>query len=141
MFYLYVSITKTDKRTDYPGKKIAQSVNYEWKKIKENNPKKIKSESINYIGWDEWYAGNLSYNIKGTKVLMFKFVDQLFETEDKNISAPNRTGGRVLEGCRIVRNHPRSFTRRPALSPGAKLKIKLLSHLTAPVLRTSSRGL
>jgi len=82
--YLYVSVTEKDKRTDYPGKNIAQSVNYEWKKIKENNPKKIKSESINYIGWDEWYAGNLSYNIKGTKVLMVKFVDQLFETEDKN---------------------------------------------------------
>jgi len=81
--YFYVSITQNDKRTDYPGKKIARSVEAEWEKIISKNEKKIKDKSINFIGWDEWYAGNLSYNLKGTKVLMSKFVDELYDTTDK----------------------------------------------------------
>ena len=31
--YFYVSITQTDKRTDYPGKIIAKTVEEEWKRI------------------------------------------------------------------------------------------------------------
>jgi len=51
--YAYVSITETDKRTDYPGREIA-------KKIEKNTrPKEI----IIVIG-DEWHAGNLSYHLK-----------------------------------------------------------------------------
>ena len=81
--YFYISINKDDKRTDYQGKKIAESVNEEWKKIIKSNKNKIKTKKIDFIGWDEWYAGNLSYNLKGTKVLMSKFVDQLYESKDK----------------------------------------------------------
>ena len=33
MAYFYISITQTDKRTDYPGKKISQIVQKKW----ENN--------------------------------------------------------------------------------------------------------
>ena len=54
--YAYVSITETDKRTDYPGKKIAGKVQIEWNK---NFTEEIKS-----IVGDEWLAGNLSYHLK-----------------------------------------------------------------------------
>jgi 4-amino-4-deoxy-L-arabinose transferase-like glycosyltransferase len=54
--YAYVSLTKTDKRTDYPGKEIALKVQYAWNK----NHK----EEINVVFGDEWTAGNLSYHLK-----------------------------------------------------------------------------
>ena len=83
MTYLYVSITQNDKRTDYPGKEIALSVEKEWQRIIKKNETEIRKKSIDFVGWDEWYAGNLSYNLKGTKVLMSEFLDQLFETKGK----------------------------------------------------------
>ncbi len=55
--YAYVSITETDKRTDYPGKKIAMEVQKLWDK---NRNEKI----VWVIGGDEWVAGNLSYHLK-----------------------------------------------------------------------------
>ena len=55
--YAYVSITETDKRTDYPGRKIAIQVQKVWDK---NNNEKI----IWVIGGDEWIAGNLTYHLK-----------------------------------------------------------------------------
>ena len=54
--YAYISITETDKRTDYPGKEIATKVQYAWNKDHE--------ESINVVLGDEWVAGNLSYHLK-----------------------------------------------------------------------------
>jgi 4-amino-4-deoxy-L-arabinose transferase-like glycosyltransferase len=54
--YAYVSITETDKRTDYPGKKIALKTQYNWDQEHE--------DSINVIFGDEWTAGNLSYHLK-----------------------------------------------------------------------------
>jgi len=54
--YAYVSITETDKRTDYLGKEIAKAIEKVWKL----NSKEL----INYVGSDEWHAGNLSYNLK-----------------------------------------------------------------------------
>ena len=54
--YLYVSITQTDKRTDYPGKEIAKKVEKEW----ENN----FSNKIGVVGGDEWHGGNLFYHLK-----------------------------------------------------------------------------
>ena len=53
--YLYVSISSTDKRTDYPGKEIARLVQNKW----DNN---FRNEIKIVIG-DEWYAGNLSYHL------------------------------------------------------------------------------
>ena len=53
--YAYVSITQTDKRTDYPGKEIAKVVQEKW-----------NSNFISKIGrviGDEWHAGNLSYHL------------------------------------------------------------------------------
>ena len=58
--YAYISITTTDKRTDYPGKEIALKVQYAWSK----NYK----ESINVVLGDEWVAGNLSYHLKSRPI-------------------------------------------------------------------------
>ena len=54
--YAYVSITQTEKRTDFPGKQKAKEVQSLW-------DQKYKSE-IHYVIGDEWYAGNLSYHLK-----------------------------------------------------------------------------
>ena len=54
--YMYVSITQTDKRTDYPGQRIAKVIQEKWD---ENFTNRIES----VIG-DEWHAGNLSYHLK-----------------------------------------------------------------------------
>jgi len=58
--YSYISITKKNKRTDYPGKQIAIKTQYIW-----NQDHK---ESINVVLGDEWYAGNLSYHLKSRPV-------------------------------------------------------------------------
>ncbi len=58
--YAYISITKTDKRTDYPGKQIAVKTQYAW-----NQDHK---EPINVVLGDEWHAGNLSYHLKSRPV-------------------------------------------------------------------------
>jgi 4-amino-4-deoxy-L-arabinose transferase-like glycosyltransferase len=54
--YGYISVTETDKRTDYPGKEIAKNVQEWWND-------KNGSEIINVIG-NEWKGGNLSYHLK-----------------------------------------------------------------------------
>ena len=54
--YSYVSITQTDKRTDYPGKLIAEKIQKQWS---ENF-----TEPINVVLGNEWNAGNLSYHLK-----------------------------------------------------------------------------
>jgi len=58
--YAYISITKTDKRTDYLGEEIAIKVQYAWSK----NYK----EPINVVFGDEWVAGNLSYHLKSRPI-------------------------------------------------------------------------
>ncbi len=54
--YGYVSISKNDKRTDYPGKQIAEKVQFEWDQNFE--------DPIGFVIGDEWKAGNLSYHLK-----------------------------------------------------------------------------
>ena len=58
--YSTVSISQTDKRTDYPGKQIAEKIQYVWNQ----NHK----EKINVVLGDEWQAGNLSYHLKSRPV-------------------------------------------------------------------------
>ena len=53
--YSYISISKTDKRTDYPGKEIARLVQNKW----DDN---FRNE-IKIVVGDEWSAGNLSYHL------------------------------------------------------------------------------
>ena len=54
--YYLVSYIQTNKRTDYPGKKISQIVQTQW----DNN----FSNKIEIVFGNEWDAGNLSYNLK-----------------------------------------------------------------------------
>jgi 4-amino-4-deoxy-L-arabinose transferase-like glycosyltransferase len=58
--YFYISIKKTDQRTDYPGKLIAEKIQYKW-----NND---HEEPINIVLGNEWNAGNLSYHLKSRPV-------------------------------------------------------------------------
>jgi len=73
MLYAYVSISKDDKRTDYPGKEIAIKTQYAWDQ--QFNTK------INVVYGNEWNAGNLSYHLKSRPVwegvIKRKKLDQL----------------------------------------------------------------
>jgi len=60
LLYAYVSISKEDKRTDYPGKEIALKTQYAWDQQFETN--------INVVLGNEWNAGNLSYHLKSRPV-------------------------------------------------------------------------
>ena len=60
IIYSYVSISQTDKRTDYPGKEIASKVQLIWSK-------EFNGE-IQFVTGDEWKAGNLSYHLKSRPV-------------------------------------------------------------------------
>ena len=56
ILYSYISISQTDKRTDYLGKEIATKVQITWS---QNFNKEIE-----FVTGDEWKAGNLSYHLK-----------------------------------------------------------------------------
>ena len=56
ILYSYVSLSQSDKRTDYPGKEIAAKVQITWD---QNFDKEIE-----FVTGDEWKAGNLSYHLK-----------------------------------------------------------------------------
>ena len=60
ILYTYVSISKDDKRTDYPGKEIAIKTQYAW-------DQQFNSK-INVVYGNEWNAGNLSYHLKSRPV-------------------------------------------------------------------------
>ena len=60
IIYAYVSISKDDKRTDYPGKEIAIKTQYAWDQQFDSK--------INVVLGDEWNAGNLSYHLKSRPV-------------------------------------------------------------------------
>ena len=56
ILYSYISISQKDKRTDYPGKKIANKVQITWNQNFD--------EPIQFVIGDEWKAGNLSYHLE-----------------------------------------------------------------------------
>ncbi|MDC3206184.1 glycosyltransferase family 39 protein [Candidatus Pelagibacter sp.] len=60
MLYAYVSISKDDKRTDYPGKEIAIKTQYAWDQQFDSK--------ISVVLGNEWNAGNLSYHLKSRPV-------------------------------------------------------------------------
>ena len=60
VLYAYVSISKKDKRTDYPGKEIAIKTQYAWDQQFDSK--------INVVLGNEWNAGNLSYHLKSRPV-------------------------------------------------------------------------
>ena len=80
--YLYVSISKDDKRTDYPGKEIAGLVQNRWDNNFVNN--------IAIIVGDEWVAGNLSYHLKSRP--------QWFNNLEPRIMDLNLNGGVIYVG-------------------------------------------
>ena len=80
--YAYISITQTDKRTDYDGKSIALLIEKEWKNYTDN-------EIVSVVG-DEWFGGNLVYQLKPRP----KWYD---------ISKNTLT----LDGGFVLANHPR----------------------------------
>ena len=55
ILYSYESVSKTDKRTDYPGKEIAAKVQIIWDQDFDNE--------IQFVTGNEWNAGNLSYHL------------------------------------------------------------------------------
>ena len=58
--YSYVSVSQTEKRTDYPGKEIAKKTQEIWSRDFE--------KEIQFVTGDEWKAGNLSYHLKSRPV-------------------------------------------------------------------------
>ncbi len=56
IIYSYISVSQTDKRTDYPGKDIANKVQFLWDQDFD--------KEIEFVTGDEWKAGNLSYHLK-----------------------------------------------------------------------------
>ena len=75
IIYSIVSVSQTNKRTDYLGKQVADKIQYDW-----NQDHK---ESINVVLGNEWDAGNLSYHLKSRPVW------EGFITEDKINSLSN----------------------------------------------------
>ncbi len=80
--YSYVSISKTDKRTDYPGKEIARLVENRWY---ENF-----SNKIGIVVGDEWFGGNLSYHLSSRP--------KWFNKLDKNLENLGKEGGVIYTG-------------------------------------------
>ncbi len=88
--YFYISITQTDKRTDYPGKKISNIVQKKW----DNN----FINKIELVSGDEWHGGNLSYHLESRPKW-----DNLFKKDKKKpILDPN--AGFVMIGDKDILN-------------------------------------
>ena len=56
ILYSYISISQSEKRTDYLGKEIANKVQIIWNQDFDGE--------IEFVTGDEWKAGNLSYHLK-----------------------------------------------------------------------------
>jgi len=76
--YAYVSITETDKRTDYPGKLLADHIQLKWDRYYVGENKKI-----DYVWGNEWQAGNLSYHLKDRPKWMGPLGDEYVYLEKK----------------------------------------------------------
>ena len=79
--YTYVSISQTEKRTDYQGKEIARLVQVKWDKNFSNE--------ISIVVGDEWSGGNLSYHLNSRP----KWFNSLDKARDVNIE-----GGVIYAG-------------------------------------------
>ena len=106
--YAYVSITETEKRTDYPGKEIAIQI----QEIYDNN----YNSKITEVYGDEWYAGNLSYHLKSRPKWKGKIDKKMFEksvvvdsqtlTEGWIFNATKAESGIVATGYDLYKNYP-----------------------------------
>ena len=84
IIYFYISITQTNKRTDYAGKEISQIVQKKWDSNFVNK--------IGVVGGDEWHGGNLSYHLKDRPIW-----DNIFENTQIS-SSKNSEDGFILIG-------------------------------------------
>ena len=75
--YSYVSISQTEKRTDYPGKEIAEKTQKIWNQD-------FKKE-IQFVTGDEWKAGNLSYHLKSRPVWEGLSTDEILKKSSQFI--------------------------------------------------------
>ncbi len=82
MSYAYISIKNEFKRTDYPGKEIANLVQRRW----DDN----FTNKISIVVGDEWYAGNLSYHLKSRPTW--------YNTIENNLSIINSNTGVIYTG-------------------------------------------
>ena len=82
MTYSYLSISNTDKRTDYPGKEIARLVENRWDKNFSNK--------IGIVVGDEWFGGNLSYHLSSRP--------KWFNKLDKNLENLGKGDGVIYTG-------------------------------------------
>ena len=69
IIYSVDSYFKTNKRTDFPGKQIANTIQNTWNDNFSNQISVIVGSGWVYGGW---YAGNLSYQLKNRPVLMYQ---------------------------------------------------------------------
>lgn len=69
-----------DSRTGYEGERISKTVLEEWKKYTSN--------SIENVGFSEWYAGNLSYHLNSRPKVFLKETEDFYKSNsviiDKN---------------------------------------------------------
>jgi len=56
ILYSYISISQSDKRTDYPGKEVATKIQIIWDQDFD--------KQIEFVTGDEWKAGNISYHLQ-----------------------------------------------------------------------------
>jgi len=70
ILYSYESISKTDKRTDYPGKEVAAKVQIVWQQDFD--------KEIEFVIGNEWKAGNLSYHLKSRPTWEGFINDEIF---------------------------------------------------------------
>ena len=84
IIYFYISITQTNKRTDYAGKEISQIVQKKWDSNFVNK--------IGVVGGDEWHGGNLSYHLKDRPIW-----DNIFENTQIS-SLKNSEDGFIIIG-------------------------------------------
>ena len=80
--YAYVSIKNEFKRTDYPGKEIANLVQRRWDRNFSND--------ISIVVGDEWYAGNLSYHLSSRPIW--------FNTIENDLSSVTSNTGVIYTG-------------------------------------------
>jgi 4-amino-4-deoxy-L-arabinose transferase-like glycosyltransferase len=91
--YSYISISQTNKRTDYPGKEIAYLIQERWDRNFQNK--------IAIVVGDEWYGGNLSYHLKSRPIWFNKLPDEVVTNKlliDEILGAKYSGGGIIYTG-------------------------------------------
>ncbi len=75
ILYSYISVSQTNKRTDYSGKEIAILIERRWDKNFSNE--------IMYVVGDEWHGGNLSYHLSSRPIWFKSIKDKLNNLDPK----------------------------------------------------------